>query len=442
MIGMRTDPQAQAFAREQLSRRANLLRERLRMSEVVGRVVTLKRQGAEWFGLCPFHNESTASFTVNDRKRFCHCFGCGFHADAIGFVMARQGLGFVEALELLEAENGLRHLQAARPAPPAPKVEQREDAGKREAMLRIWNATVDLRPGSPGDRYYRDRGLLPPAEYGFGDASVNAGWPIDLRFHAELWHGLEKRAMPGMVAAFRRHDGTLVAIHRTYLKATGVSVTKAGTERDKAMLCDCKGAVIRLADYADAMLGGEGIETTLAAMQLFKRPGFAFGSRANMAAVDLPLQVSDFIYAADRNKSHSDPKRSRVGERAAWQGAKTFGQGRKISVQVPRLPAGMTGDFNDVLLMKRRGEWPSSAKASEGKPSGAPAPTAKVALQVLRRSAEDKRDLRAALRAAKAEEEAAFEAYCRATPREIEAATRTWKSACARTESLLQRSIA
>lgn len=361
MMAMRTDPQAQAFAREQLSRRANLLRERLRLSEVVGRVVALKRSGAEWLGLCPFHNESTASFTVNDRKRFCHCFGCGFHADAIGFVRARQGLGFVAAVELLESQNGLTHLQAARPAPAAPRVEQREDAGKRAAMLRIWNATVDIRPDSVVDRYLRCRGLLAPAEYGFGDAAVNAGWPPDLRFHAELWHGLEKRALPGLVAAMRRHDGTLGAIHRTYLKVTGVGVTKAGTDRDKAMLGEARGLVIRLADYADAMIGGEGIETSMSAMQLYRRAGFAFGARATMANGDLPIEVGDFIYAADKNKTHPDPQRSRVGERAAYAGAKKNGVGRTVSVQVPRLPAGTTGDFNDVLRMKLSGEWPPKA---------------------------------------------------------------------------------
>src|SRR5215510_12183524 len=109
------------------------LRARLSLSEVVGRKVSLKRKsGVEWSGLCPFHNEKTPSFTVNDKKAFYHCFGCGEHGDALAFVMRRQGIEFKAAVELLESENGLRHLQAARPAPPEPKAPQREDASKAE----------------------------------------------------------------------------------------------------------------------------------------------------------------------------------------------------------------------------------------------------------------------------------------------------------------------
>lgn len=354
---MRSDPHAQRYDREQWSRRANEIRSRLRVSEVVGRVVTLKKAGKDFFGLCPFHNEATPSFTVNDRKAFYHCFGCGVHGDAIAFVMLRQGLGFPQAVELLEAENGLRHLQAARPAPPRPKVEQVEDKRKADAVQRIWQQTAALEVNGVVDRYLRGRCLLPPWTYGIEGAG-NAGWPVDLRYHGALWHADLKREVPAMVAAMRKADGRLSAVHRTYLKVTGVDVTKAGTERDKMMLGDVAGTFIRLSDFADRMLGGEGIETTLAAMQLFGRAGLAFGSRANMAAVEPPFECSDFIYAADKNKAHQDPTRSRVGERAAIAGAKAFGIGRKVAIKVPALPNGATGDFNDVLQLKAKGEWP------------------------------------------------------------------------------------
>jgi hypothetical protein len=103
------------------------------------------------------------------------------------------------------------------------------------------------------------------------------------------------------------------------------------------------------------MLGSEGIETGFAAMQLFRRAGLAFGARAGMAATEPPFECSDFLYAADRNKSHPDPKRSRVGERAAWAGAKAFGrraQGEREGSGAGRdaTPA----DFNDVLVEKAR----------------------------------------------------------------------------------------
>lgn len=347
---MRTDVQSVAFDREAWSRRANEIRARLLVSRVVGRVVELKKAGREFTGLCPFHNERTPSFTVNDGKGFYHCFGCGAHGGAIDFVRQRQGLDFKAAVELLESENGLRSLQAARPAPPPPRVRQREDANKEEAVRRIWRDTVALEAGGIVDRYLRGRCLVPPAEYGFGDPAVNAGWPPSIRFGASVWHGLEKRRLPAMVTAQRRSDGALGSVHRTYLKVTGRDVTKAGTARDKAMFGDPAGTCMLLGPVVDRMIGGEGIETSLAAMQLYKRSGLAFGSRALMASVEPPFECSDFIYAADRNKPHRDPAKSRVGEAAAWKGARAFGVGRTVQVKIPKLPAGQeTGDFNDML---------------------------------------------------------------------------------------------
>src|SRR5258708_20049081 len=70
--------------------------------------ISLKRRsGAEYAGLCPFHNEKTPSFTVNDKKGFFHCFGCGVHGDAVGFVMKSEGLSFPESVEKLAREVGL-----------------------------------------------------------------------------------------------------------------------------------------------------------------------------------------------------------------------------------------------------------------------------------------------------------------------------------------------
>ena len=83
------------------------LRDRLTLSEVIGRRVKLARAGREFKGCCPFHNEKTPSFYVNDDKQFYHCFGCGAHGDAVGFVMQSQNLSFIEAVEGLAAEAGL-----------------------------------------------------------------------------------------------------------------------------------------------------------------------------------------------------------------------------------------------------------------------------------------------------------------------------------------------
>lgn len=354
---MRTDRHAAAFDREAWSRRANEIRARIPVSKIVGRVVTLKRAGGggELVGLCPFHNEATPSFTVTDKKGFFHCFGCGSHGDGLGFVMQRQGLDFRAAVELLESENGLRHLERARPAPPPPRVEQREDVQKARKVARIWEEARPIVPGDPVDRYLRGRGLVPPGEYLPDWITAGAsGWPDSLRYAPACWHGLERRELPAMVAAMARPAGPIACVHRTYLKVTGIGVTKAGTERDKAMLGDPLGGPVLLGPVADRMLGGEGIETTLAAMQLFRRSGLAFGARAGMAKIELPFECSDFIYAADRNKAHPDPKRSRVGEAAARAGAALNKAGRRIAIKIPALPGDGLGDFNDMLQHLQR----------------------------------------------------------------------------------------
>jgi DNA primase len=76
---------------------------RVDLPELVGRYVKLRRAGAEFAGLCPFHEEKTPSFTVIPAKGFVHCFGCGAHHDAIGFVMRIAGLEFREAVRQLDA---------------------------------------------------------------------------------------------------------------------------------------------------------------------------------------------------------------------------------------------------------------------------------------------------------------------------------------------------
>ena len=83
------------------------LRSAILISEVVGKRVKLKQRGQEFSGLCPFHNEKSPSFTVNDQKGFYHCFGCAAHGDIIGFVMNSEGLEFRDAVVKLADDFGI-----------------------------------------------------------------------------------------------------------------------------------------------------------------------------------------------------------------------------------------------------------------------------------------------------------------------------------------------
>ncbi|MDG5494564.1 DNA primase [Niveispirillum sp. BGYR6] len=83
------------------------LRTRISVSEVVQKRMRLIRAGREFKAPCPFHNEKSPSFYVNDQKGFFHCFGCGAHGDQIGFVMRYDNLSFMEAVENLAGEVGM-----------------------------------------------------------------------------------------------------------------------------------------------------------------------------------------------------------------------------------------------------------------------------------------------------------------------------------------------
>lgn len=135
------------------------LRARLSLSDIVGRKVALKRRsGAEYAGLCPFHNEKTPSFTVNDKKGFFYCFGCHEKGSAIDFVMKTEGLSFPETVEKLAREVGL-------PVPQATPVERAR--AERVATLqqvveeaaRWFQKQLRLPAGRQGLDYLRGRGL-------------------------------------------------------------------------------------------------------------------------------------------------------------------------------------------------------------------------------------------------------------------------------------------
>jgi DNA primase len=83
------------------------LRSHIILSELVGKSVKLERKGREFHGLCPFHNEKTPSFTVNDDKKFYHCFGCTAHGDVIKFALETKGLNFVDTITALANDAGI-----------------------------------------------------------------------------------------------------------------------------------------------------------------------------------------------------------------------------------------------------------------------------------------------------------------------------------------------
>ena len=78
------------------------IRERNDIVEVIGTYVKLQKKGSSYFGLCPFHNEKSPSFSVSPDKQIFHCFGCGVGGNVYSFLMKIEGIGFKEAVEQLE----------------------------------------------------------------------------------------------------------------------------------------------------------------------------------------------------------------------------------------------------------------------------------------------------------------------------------------------------
>ncbi len=134
------------------------LKARVRVSDVVGKHVKLKRQGREMAGLSPFTNEKTPSFFVNDEKGFYHCFSSGKHGDSISFLMEVEGLSFPEAVERVASMAGMEMPKAD------PEAEKRAEANKRtiswiEQAQGFFEKSLQRDMGKEARAYLKTRGL-------------------------------------------------------------------------------------------------------------------------------------------------------------------------------------------------------------------------------------------------------------------------------------------
>lgn len=147
------------------------LRARVSLSALIGKQVKLVRAGREWKACCPFHQEKTPSFTINDEKGFYHCFGCGAHGDAIRYLTEARGLPFIDAVKELADAAGMDV-----PAPD-PRARERAEraAGLHEVMEAAARWFTDQLAGLEGAEaraYLAQRGLSDTTirRFGFGFA--------------------------------------------------------------------------------------------------------------------------------------------------------------------------------------------------------------------------------------------------------------------------------
>ncbi len=147
------------------------LRMRTTLSAVIGRAVRLTKAGREFKACCPFHNEKSPSFYVNDEKGFYHCFGCEAHGDAIRWLTDQRGMGFMDAVKELAAEAGMEV--------PAPDPRAAERAEKRAGLHDVtaaaqqwFVANLQSAGGAEARSYLSRRGFSDATirEFGFGYA--------------------------------------------------------------------------------------------------------------------------------------------------------------------------------------------------------------------------------------------------------------------------------
>jgi DNA primase len=147
--------------------------------EIVGRYVQLKKAGANFMGLCPFHGEKSPSFSVSPTKQFYHCFGCGVHGNAIGFLMEHAGMGFVEAVHDLAGQYGLQV-----PEDDASPEERARAAGQRQKQATLSEVLEkageayrrQLRQSPGAIEYLKGRGVSGEVAKQFGIGYAPAGW--------------------------------------------------------------------------------------------------------------------------------------------------------------------------------------------------------------------------------------------------------------------------
>lgn len=147
--------------------------------DIVGRYVQLKKAGANFSGLCPFHAEKSPSFTVSPSKQFYHCFGCGKNGNAIGFLMDHAGMNFVEAVKDLAQQYGMQVPEED--ASPQDRERAAEQRHKQHTLSDVLEKAGEafrkqLKESPRAIEYFKGRGFSGDIARQFGLGYAPQGW--------------------------------------------------------------------------------------------------------------------------------------------------------------------------------------------------------------------------------------------------------------------------
>jgi putative DNA primase/helicase len=269
-----------------------------------------RRSGDQHSACCPAHDDRRPSLSIAQRDGrlllYCHA-GCDFWA-------------IVEALE----RRGLWPVQSEQLAAAVDPHDAEAKAAELYRRLRRINAEAEALDHTRADRYLTQRRITirPP--------------PQQLGYHPSLFHPWSRTTWPAMLGVVRDVDGHFAGFHRTWL-SSAEPIDKAPVDPPRAMLGPLRGHAVQLSPPAARMVIGEGIETTLSAMQLYNMPGWAALTATNLKSIVLPPTVRSVVILADDDQA---------GLRGAIAGAQRLRrEGREVAVIKPQ----STNDFNDLL---------------------------------------------------------------------------------------------
>ena len=183
------------------------LRQRLSIVDVIGRRIPLIKKGQNYWGCCPFHNEKTPSFSVNEQKGFYHCFGCGEHGDIISFVMKSQNMGYVDAIKDLAQQAGIQ-MPEYKPKSPEQQAREQSYFDLCENATKLYQQKLYDESGKAALEYIRGRGFTDETikKYRLGYAPKNN--PLTAKFANQkesnlIATGLVRRGDYGLYDFFR-----------------------------------------------------------------------------------------------------------------------------------------------------------------------------------------------------------------------------------------------
>jgi DNA primase len=183
--------------------------------DIVGRHVQLKKAGATHKGLCPFHGEKTPSFTVSASRQTYHCFGCGVHGNAIGFLMEHSGLSFVDAVRDLAQQLGMQ----------VPEDEASPEERQRATQLKQKQATLSDVLARAAEHYRKQLKASPRA------VAYLKGRGLSGEIAAKFGLGYAPEGWRGLASVFPRYDDAL-------LEESGLVIAHAGDDETEAKRYD------------------------------------------------------------------------------------------------------------------------------------------------------------------------------------------------------------